>query len=72
MMGNSRYNSILVCPTGYSGMVVSDNGTCKNDNDSSDMKHFSKIPLGILSRSQCKSSKNVGTNIPYVYFKNDN
>ena len=73
MMGNSRYNSILVCPTGYSwNGAVSDNGTCKNDNDSSDMKHFFQNTFKYLGVDPDASPpKNVGTNIPYVYFKND-
>ncbi|MDP7334861.1 MAG: DUF4092 domain-containing protein [SAR324 cluster bacterium] len=73
MMGNSRYNSILVCPTGYTwnGQVY-DNETCKNDNDSNDMKHFFQNTFRYLGVDPDASSPvKVGTNIPYVYFKND-
>ncbi len=75
MMGNSRYNSILVCPNDYiwDGQVDA-TGACKNDNDSSDMKYFFQNTLRYLTGINLENSSqavNIGTNIPYVYFKND-
>lgn len=68
VMGNARYNSILVCPNGYSWQGGVDNqGQCTNSNDSDDMKHFMKNVLNYLSHGQ--SGYTIGTNIPLVYFK---
>ncbi|RJX67181.1 DUF4092 domain-containing protein [Vibrio sinensis] len=68
MVGNSRYNSILVCPNGYSwdGELGAD-GVCSLTTDSDDMKHFFQNSFKYLTDG--KTDFTVGTNIPHVYFK---
>ncbi|MGF1724741.1 SslE/AcfD family lipoprotein zinc metalloprotease [Photobacterium nomapromontoriensis] len=69
VMGNARYNSVLVCPNGYSwnGWVNSATGECGINTDSDDMKHFFQNTFRYLTNG--KSNLTVGTNIPHVYFK---
>ncbi|GAL04071.1 accessory colonization factor AcfD precursor [Photobacterium aphoticum] len=69
VMGHSRYNSVLVCPNGYSwhGWVNSETRQCGLDTDSDDMKHFFQNTFRYLTND--KSNFTVGTNIPRVYFK---
>ncbi|ABZ78039.1 conserved hypothetical protein [Shewanella halifaxensis HAW-EB4] len=68
VMGNARYNSVLVCPNGYSwNGGIDDKSQCRVASDSDDMKHFFQNSLKYLTNG--KSGYSVGTNMPYVYFK---
>lgn len=68
VMGNARYNSILVCPNGYSWHGgIDENGQCRESSDSDDMKHFFQNSFKYLTNGQ--TDYTVGTNIPHVYFK---
>ncbi|MDD1793381.1 SslE/AcfD family lipoprotein zinc metalloprotease [Enterovibrio sp. ZSDZ42] len=65
VMGNARYNSVLVCPTGYSW---GGNSQCENGTDGDDMKNFFNNVIRYLTNRAENASINVGTNIPHVYF----
>ncbi|MCL4133746.1 UNVERIFIED_CONTAM: hypothetical protein GTU68_060114 [Idotea baltica] len=70
IMGNARYNSVLVCPNGYSwNGSVNAEGKCVITSDSDDMKHFFKNTLRYLTNKTIAEEINVGTNISHVYFK---
>ena len=70
IMGNSRYNSVLVCPNGYSwNGSINAEGQCGVTSDSNDMKHFFQNTIRYLTNRTAKEHINIGTNIPYVYFK---
>ena len=73
VVGNARYNSILTCPNGYiEGGGVDSQGQCMRTSDPDNMKHFFQNTLRYLSSSNTTDENqtiNVGTNIPYVYFK---
>ncbi|PMN92278.1 SslE/AcfD family lipoprotein zinc metalloprotease [Enterovibrio norvegicus] len=69
VVGNARYNSILVCPTNYSwNNAVNSNAECVGREDSNDMKHFFSNVIRYLTNRADSEVINVGTNIPYVYF----
>ncbi|OEE88312.1 Accessory colonization factor AcfD [Enterovibrio norvegicus FF-162] len=65
VMGNARYNSILVCPDGYSW---GGNRQCANGQDGDDMKHFFNNVIRYLTNRNADEQIKVGTNIPHVYF----
>lgn len=68
VMGNARYNSVLVCPNGYSWNGGVDNaGKCAITSDADDMKSFFQNSFKYLTGKSERFT--VGTNIPYVYFK---
>lgn len=68
VMGNARYNSVLVCPNGYSWHGgIDDKGLCRIKSDSDDMKHFFQNSFKYLTNG--KTGYTVGTNIAHVYFK---
>ena len=67
VMGNSRYNSVLVCPNTYSWNGGQNNGKCRAGTDSDDMLHFFQNSFNYLTNG--KTGFNVGTNIPHVFFK---
>ncbi|MGL4830601.1 MAG: SslE/AcfD family lipoprotein zinc metalloprotease, partial [Vibrio sp.] len=69
VLGNSRYNSVLVCPNGFSwnGGQHAD-GQCVANGDSDDMGNFFGNVLKYLT-GKSAAELAVGTNIPYVYFK---
>ncbi|MGI2259696.1 SslE/AcfD family lipoprotein zinc metalloprotease [Shewanella sp. GXUN23E] len=68
VMGNARYNSVLVCPNGFSWEGgIDDKGQCRKTSDSNDMKHFFQNSFRYLTGKQ--TGFTVGTNIPHVYFK---
>ncbi|RYU68456.1 DUF4092 domain-containing protein [Aliivibrio finisterrensis] len=70
VMGNARYNSVLVCPNGYSwNGSVNAEGQCSVTTDSDDMTHFFQNTLRYLTNSTTADQIHVGTNIPHVYFK---
>ncbi|MBV7315407.1 SslE/AcfD family lipoprotein zinc metalloprotease [Shewanella sp. NIFS-20-20] len=73
VMGNARYNSVLVCPNGYSWEGGVANGQCMKSNDSDDMKGFFLNVFNYLSAGQTGATLDqpltVGTNIATVYFK---
>ncbi len=74
LLGNSKYNTILVCPDGYSwDNGVSDNGACwNNTQDSEDMANFFSNTFRYLIGDKYTASVepiNIGTNIPDVYFR---
>jgi accessory colonization factor AcfD len=70
IMGNARYNSVLVCPNGYSwNGSVNAEGKCDITSDSDDMKHFFQNTLRYLTNKTIAEEINVGTNISHVYFK---
>ncbi len=76
VLGNARYNSILVCPNGFSwGGSVDQQGQCTASSDSDDMANFFTNVLRYLtenaasSETRMCSSITIGTNIPSVYFK---
>ncbi|PSU23294.1 Accessory colonization factor AcfD [Photobacterium kishitanii] len=77
MVGNNRYNSILVCPDSYSwNDGVDNNGVCwqRKDrvNDSEDMGNFFTNTFRYLLGDSYISSTapvTVGTNISHVYFR---
>lgn len=65
VMGNARYNSILVCPSNYSWNGGTD---CTNQKDGNDMKHFFNNVIRYLTNRQAEERIQVGSNIPHVYF----
>lgn len=68
MIGNARYNSVLVCPNGYSwDGSKSNTNVCNKTDDSDDMKSFFKNSFKYLVGKE--SNFTIGTNIPSVYFK---
>ncbi|MGL5359562.1 MAG: DUF4092 domain-containing protein, partial [Shewanella sp.] len=68
VMGNARYNSVLVCPNGYSWNGGLDKtGQCSLTSDADDMKSFFQNSFKYLTGRV--DGFTVGTNIPYVYFK---
>lgn len=68
VMGNARYNSVLVCPNGFSWHGgIDDAGECRLNSDSNDMKHFFQNSFKYLTGKD--TGFTVGTNIPHVYFK---
>ncbi|MCL1039860.1 SslE/AcfD family lipoprotein zinc metalloprotease [Shewanella submarina] len=68
VMGNARYNSVLVCPNGFSWHGgIDDAGQCRLNSDSNDMKYFFQNSFKYLTDKD--SGFTVGTNIPHVYFK---
>ncbi len=68
VLGNARYNSVLVCPNGFSwDGGIDDKGQCRKTSDNDDMKHFFKNSFRFLTGKQ--TGFTVGTNIPHVYFK---
>ncbi|MCG3863985.1 MULTISPECIES: SslE/AcfD family lipoprotein zinc metalloprotease [unclassified Photobacterium] len=74
LLGNSKYNTILVCPDGFSwDNGVSDNGACwNNTQDSEDMANFFFNTFRYLIGDKYTTSAepiNIGTNIPDVYFR---
>ncbi|WP_061012577.1 SslE/AcfD family lipoprotein zinc metalloprotease [Photobacterium leiognathi] len=74
LLGNSKYNTILVCPDGYSwDNGVSDKGACWNKTqDSEDMANFFSNTFRYLIGDKYTTSAepiNIGTNIPDVYFR---
>ncbi|WP_419238461.1 SslE/AcfD family lipoprotein zinc metalloprotease [Photobacterium leiognathi subsp. mandapamensis] len=74
LLGNSKYNTILVCPDGYSwDNGVSDKGACwNNTQDSEDMANFFSNTFRYLIGDKYTTSAepiNIGTNIPDVYFR---
>ncbi|MDD9176369.1 SslE/AcfD family lipoprotein zinc metalloprotease [Aliivibrio sp. S2TY2] len=70
VMGNARYNSVLVCPNGYSwNGSVNAEGQCSVTTDSDDMTHFFQNTLRYLTNKTVAEKIAVGTNIPHVYFK---
>ncbi|WP_394167433.1 SslE/AcfD family lipoprotein zinc metalloprotease [Photobacterium piscicola] len=77
MVGNNRYNSILVCPDSYSwNDGVDNNGVCwqRKDraNDSEDMGNFFANTFRYLlgdSYINTTAPITVGTNISHVYFR---
>lgn len=70
VMGNARYNSVLVCPNGYSwNGSVNAEGQCSVTTDSDDMTHFFQNTLRYLTNKTIAEKIAVGTNIPHVYFK---
>lgn len=70
IMGNARYNSVLVCPNGYSwNGSVNAEGQCSVTTDSDDMAHFFQNTLRYLTNKTVAEKITVGTNIPHVYFK---
>ncbi|ENO8808170.1 SslE/AcfD family lipoprotein zinc metalloprotease [Photobacterium damselae] len=72
LMGNARYNSILVCPNGYSwDGSVNAQGVCSKTNDSHDMANFFNNVFKELSAEYSTSAEpiTIGTNISTVYFK---
>ena len=72
MVGNARYNNILVCPNGFiEGGSVDAQGQCTRKSDADNMKHFFQNTLRYLSAPNTSSENQkirVGTNLPYVYF----
>ncbi|WP_309303988.1 SslE/AcfD family lipoprotein zinc metalloprotease, partial [Vibrio metoecus] len=69
VLGNSRYNSVLVCPNGFSwNGKVDKQGACTASRDSDDMGNFFSNVLRYLTGKN-SAQLTVGTNIPYVYFK---
>ncbi|TQO88875.1 SslE/AcfD family lipoprotein zinc metalloprotease [Vibrio cholerae] len=69
VIGNSRYNSVLVCPNGFSwNGGVNHQGECIASSDSNDMGNFFSNVLRYLTGKN-SAELTVGTNIPYVYFK---
>lgn len=69
VMGNARYNSVLVCPNGFSwNGGVNPGGSCKQSGDTDDMANFFANMLRYLTGKSAQELT-VGTNIPYVYFK---
>ncbi|QIL86439.1 SslE/AcfD family lipoprotein zinc metalloprotease [Vibrio sp. HDW18] len=75
VLGNARYNSILVCPNGFSwGGSVDQQGNCTAGSDSDDMANFFTNVLRYLTQNASSeagtgSQMTIGTNIPSVYFK---
>ncbi|KPA51362.1 Accessory colonization factor AcfD [Photobacterium leiognathi subsp. mandapamensis] len=74
LLGNSRYNSILVCPTGYSwNNGVNNQGQCWSaNNDPEDMANFFSNTFRYLIGEKYASSSEpitIGTNISDVYFR---
>ncbi|QDF65360.1 DUF4092 domain-containing protein [Shewanella sp. SNU WT4] len=73
VMGNARYNSVLVCPNGYSWDGGVDKGQCIKSNDSNDMKGFFQNVFKYLTANQAGATfdnpMTVGTNIAKAYFK---
>ncbi|WP_318478421.1 SslE/AcfD family lipoprotein zinc metalloprotease [Photobacterium leiognathi] len=74
LLGNSKYNTILVCPESYSwDNGVSDKGACwNNTQDSEDMANFFSNTFRYLIGDKYTTSAepiNIGTNIPDVYFR---
>ncbi|KJF92848.1 Accessory colonization factor AcfD [Photobacterium angustum] len=74
LLGNSKYNTILVCPESYSwDNGVSDKGACwNNTQDSEDMENFFSNTFRYLIGDKYTTSAepiNIGTNIPDVYFR---
>lgn len=68
VIGNARYNSVLVCPNGYSwNGGVDKAGKCNLTSDADDMKHFFQNSFKYLTGKTGHFS--VGTNISSVYFK---
>ncbi|WP_163390510.1 SslE/AcfD family lipoprotein zinc metalloprotease [Enterovibrio norvegicus] len=69
VVGNARYNSILVCPTNYSwNNAVNNSAECVGREDSNDMKHFFSNVIRYLTNRIDGETINVATNIPFVYF----
>lgn len=71
VMGNARYNSILVCPDNYSW----NGGTtaCTDGKDGKDMENFFHNVIRYLTNQETSQGIinqkiKVGTNIPHVYF----
>jgi accessory colonization factor AcfD len=74
LVGNSKYNTILVCPEGYSwDNGVNGDGQCWNKtNDSKDMANFFSNTFRYLIGEKYVSSAEpitIGTNISDVYFR---
>ncbi|HBN6864821.1 TPA: DUF4092 domain-containing protein, partial [Vibrio cholerae] len=68
VLGNARYNSVLVCPNGFSWGGTVKNGTCSLSSDRDDMANFFSNVIRYLTGST-SNDVIVGTNIPEVYFK---
>lgn len=69
VMGNARYNSVLVCPNGFSwNGSVNSQGQCNVSSDSDDMANFFENAFKYLT-GKSAGTFNVATNIPDVYFK---
>ncbi|ENM5739949.1 SslE/AcfD family lipoprotein zinc metalloprotease [Vibrio mimicus] len=69
VLGNARYNSVLVCPNGFSwNGGVDQQGQCTLNSDSHDMGNFFSNVFHYLTGKN-SAEITVGTNIPYVYFK---
>ncbi|HCH0394809.1 TPA: SslE/AcfD family lipoprotein zinc metalloprotease [Vibrio parahaemolyticus] len=69
VMGNARYNSVLVCPNGFSwNGGVNDQGQCTGNTDSDDMANFFNNAFQYLAGKKA-GTFSVATNIPHVYFK---
>lgn len=68
VLGNARYNSVLVCPNGFSwNGGKNEENQCVVSSDSDDMGNFfSNVLLYLTGKSG--SELTVGTNIPHVYF----
>lgn len=71
VMGNARYNSILVCPRNYSWN--SGSNVCATEKDSQDMENFFHNVIRYLTgrntnQAIAEQKINIGTNIPHVYF----
>uniref|UniRef100_UPI0039B5E8FE DUF4092 domain-containing protein n=1 Tax=Vibrio vulnificus TaxID=672 RepID=UPI0039B5E8FE len=50
VMGNARYNSVLVCPNGFSwNGGVNPDGSCKQSSDADDMANFFANTLRYLT-----------------------
>ncbi|MEH0688114.1 SslE/AcfD family lipoprotein zinc metalloprotease [Vibrio cholerae] len=68
VLGHAHYNSILVCPNGYSwDGSVNKEGECEKPGDSDDMANFFKNAFRLLTGEE--SGFDAVTNIPHVYFK---
>ncbi|SKA71241.1 SslE/AcfD family lipoprotein zinc metalloprotease [Enterovibrio nigricans] len=68
VVGNGRYNSILVCPNDYSWASNGQCGEAQADKDGDDMKNFFSNVIRYLTNRAADERITVGTNIPHVYF----